>query len=204
MRTNKRTFPGAELKPVGLVAPLDLAAVFPRGAPLEVDLGCGDGTFLIARARAHPERDFLGVEQMAGRVRSACRRIGAHGLTNARILRLEILHALTLLPPASVEVCHLLFPDPWPKRRHQERRIVTRDFLRAVRRVLQKNGTLRIKTDQPEYFATMEEVVRNSKELSVVELNPETDAPLTTFEQRFLEEGLPIHRLVLRKLSDGR
>ena len=143
MRTNKRTFPAVELVPENLLEPLDLDELFGRSAPVEVDLGCGDGTFLAALAEQDPERNFLGVERSPGRIRGACRKIGDRRLPNARVLRSGILEALEqLLPPSSVEVCHLLFPDPWPKRRHHNRRIVTEKFLRAVVGILVPGGRL--------------------------------------------------------------
>ena len=71
-------------------APLDLAHLFPNSAPLEVDLGCGDGSSLVELAAEHPERNYLGAERMVGRVRSACRKIAAQRLSNARILRVDI------------------------------------------------------------------------------------------------------------------
>ncbi len=112
MRTNTRSFLGAEVELESVLAPLDLVSVFGRSAPVEVDFGSGDGSFLVALAERSPERDFLGVEKLPGRFRSGCRRIGARGLSNARILQLEISHALYLLPRGSIDVFYLLFPDP--------------------------------------------------------------------------------------------
>jgi hypothetical protein len=137
MRSNRELSPaGAAME---LVLPkgnaFDAQVVFGRLAPLEIDLGCGDGTFLSTMAQAFPERDFVGVEKLLGRVRSACRKIAARGLPNARIWRTDIDAVVTeLLPPGSVAVCHLLFPDPWPKRRHHVRRTVTAAGCGAWRR----------------------------------------------------------------------
>lgn len=200
MRTNTRSFPRAEVELESVVAPLDLARVFSRAAPLEVDFGSGDGSFLIALAEQSPGRDFLGVEKMAGRFRSACRKIGARGLSNARMVQLEISHALYLLPRESIDVCYLLFPDPWPKRRHQVRRVVTTGFLRAVARALKSDGAFRIKTDQADYFTAMQRTLREVPELRSIVEDEEPALPATTFEKRFLQDGAPIYRLVLRKV----
>ncbi|MGH7936376.1 MAG: tRNA (guanine(46)-N(7))-methyltransferase TrmB, partial [Chthoniobacterales bacterium] len=133
--------PAIELIPENYFAPLNLAQVFPRAAPLEVDLGCGDGTFLVALAAKFPERNFLGVERLLGRVRSACGKAARAKLPNVRVLRIESSYAVEyLLPPASVAVGHLLFPDPWPKKRHHRRRIVTAGFIAAIHRVLKPRG----------------------------------------------------------------
>jgi tRNA (guanine-N7-)-methyltransferase len=202
MRTNKRTCPEFEVIPQTSLEPLDLVAIFGRAAPLEVDLGCGDGTFLAALAARNPERNFLGVDRMLGRVRGASRNIGHAPLTNARVVQFEILHAVQqLLARESVDVFHLLFPDPWPKRRHQSRRVVTVEFLRAIARALKLEGELRIATDQGDYFSSMQEVVEQTRPLLEVAMAKESEVPGTTFEGRFREEGAQIYRLVLRKTS---
>lgn len=189
-----------ELIPADYFAPLDLTAIFPRVAPLEIDLGCGDGTFLVGRAAQFPGRNFLGIERLVGRVRSASGKAARAKLPNVRVLLIESAYAMQyLFPPNSIAAVHLLFPDPWPKKRHQRRRIVTRDFLDAVHRALAPDGLLRIATDQQDYFAAIHELVPAS------EFQPDPGAeketfPLTKFEKRFVAEGLPIYRLRLRKV----
>ena len=94
---------------------------------------------------------------------------------------------------------HLLFPDPWPKKRHQRRRIVNRDFLGAVHRALAPDGLLRIATDQQDYFEAIRELVAATE--FQIDLEAEEEIfPLTKFEKRFVAEGLPIYRLRLRKI----
>ena len=200
MRTNTRTFPPAEITLQSHLAPVDLVVIFERDAPVEVDLGCGDGAFLSALAREFPERNFLGVERMVGRVRSTARKIGDAGLPHARILQADILDAVQhLLPPASVDVFYLMFPDPWPKRRHEPRRTFSAAFLRAVARALKHRGILRVATDDAPYFAAMQRISTDAGGLAI---DPTDDAmlPTTTFEARFRATGLEIHRLSLRKI----
>lgn len=188
-----------ELVPANYFAPLDLTTVFSRPAPLEVDLGCGDGLFLVAIAEKFPERNFLGIERMRGRVRSACGRAGRQALRNVRVLRVETSYAVEyLLPPGSTTVTHLLFPDPWPKKRHQRRRIVTSGFLAAVYRMLAPEGSFRIATDQADYFDAIRQLLAGSPFIEEA-AGPEEAFPLTTFEKRFRAVGTPIYRLVLRK-----
>ncbi len=202
MRANKRTFSAAEIKPASELAPLNLPEIFGRIEPLEVDLGCGDGSFLVALAEMKPERDFLGVERMPARVRSACRQIGDQRLRNARVLPREILNAVQqFLPPASVDVFYLLFPDPWPKRRHSHRRVVTGIFLRAIARALKPGGELRLATDQLDYFHAIQSLLPEILSLTQSANNGVT-LPLSTFEERFEERGQKIYRVVLRKISD--
>lgn len=193
-----------EIIPTDYFAPLDIPAIYGRNAPLEVDLGCGDGSFLVATAEANPTRDFLGIERLVGRVRRVCRKIAFNRAANARVLRVESSYAVQqLLPPASVAVFHLLFPDPWPKRRHWGRRVVTQDFLGAIHRALVPQGTLRIATDQIDYFQEIERLASQSIQF-VKSADTEAVPAISTFEKRFRQSDLEIHRLELRKVSVSR
>jgi len=188
---------GAELP----VARLDVVQLFGRSAPLNVDLGCGDGSFLCEIAQRFPARNFLGVERLTKRVEKVRRK--AEQIENVRVLRGDTLFAVRyLLPESSVETFYLFFPDPWPKRRHQFRRIFTRDFLGAIAIALEKGGVLRIATDQIDYFHHIERLSRADLQFHVVPSSPDdTVLPLTKFERKFREHGAPIYRLALRKTS---
>ncbi len=192
--------PDVEIVPASYFAPLDLEAIYGRSAPIEVDLGCGDGSFLVEIAAANPARDFLGIERLFGRVRSARRKIAQRGLGNARVLRVETSYAVRqMLPADSVALFHLMFPDPWPKRRHWRRRVVTEDFLTSVHRALAPQGLWRIATDQIIYFQEIERLAAQSTQF-VISSDPEPHRPPSTFEKQF--SGSEIYRLVLRKVSD--
>jgi tRNA (guanine-N7-)-methyltransferase len=187
-----------ELIPESYCERLNLPKIFGRTAPLDVDLGCGDGAFLLALAERMPAKNFLGIERMAHRVAKACRK--AAKISNMRVLHLETKYAVEyLLPPHSVEVFHLLFPDPWPKRRHWRRRTVTRGFLEAIWSALLPNGVLRIATDDGHYFSSIRTLVEQSRKFTAVEMNGEF--PPSTFERRFREQNVEVYRLALRKVS---
>ena len=186
------------------IARLDVAELFGRSAPLHVDLGCGDGSFLCEMAQQFPERNFLGIERLTKRVEKVRRK--AEKIENVRVLRADTLFAVRyLLPESSVETFYLLFPDPWPKRRHQFRRIFTRDFLNAVAAALKKNGLLRVATDQLDYFHQIEQLARARLQFQVVPRSIDAAAlPVTKFERKFREQSAPIYRLTLRKTSPVR
>jgi len=183
------------------VARLDLESLFGRTAPLHIDLGCGDGSFLCEMAQQFPKRNFLGIERLTKRVEKV--RCRAEEIQNVRVLRADTLFAVRyLLPESSVETFYLLFPDPWPKRRHQFRRIFTRDFLDAIAIALEKHGVLRVATDQLDYFHKIERLSRAHLQFQVVPRSPDDGVlPVTKFERKFREQGAPIHRLTLRKTS---
>ena len=187
-----------ELLPELQVARLNLVELFGRNASLHVDLGCGDGSFLCELAQQFPKNNFLGVERLTKRVEKVRRQ--AEKIENVRVLRAETVFAVRyLLPENSVEAFYLLFPDPWPKRRHQRRRIVTRNFLESIAAALEQNGVLRIATDQIDYFRQIERLSRGNSQFEAVDRNDVL--PLTKFERRFRDQDLPIYRLTVRKTS---
>jgi tRNA (guanine-N7-)-methyltransferase len=191
----------AEVVPSNSFAPLDLVAIYGRSAPLEVDLGCGEGSFLAAIAAEKPGSNVLGIERQMGRVRSACRKIERQGLANARILHAEISYAVVeMLPEGSVTVFHLMFPDPWPKRRHAPRRLVNDVFFKAISRALVPDGVLRLATDHLDYFNDIGRLAARSTGFTVDQPTGDTTAA-SKFEKMFLRQGTQIHRLWLRKVS---
>jgi tRNA (guanine-N7-)-methyltransferase len=137
----------------------EMKDVFPQrpAAPLEVDFGCGDGAFLLAQAKRFPERNVLGTERLLGRVEKVAKAIARGGLENCRILRLESFYtAKWLLPIGAASVVHVLFPDPWPKRQHHDRRLFQDEFMQALHQLITPGGELRIKTDDKPYFVDIE------------------------------------------------
>jgi tRNA (guanine-N7-)-methyltransferase len=190
-----------EIVPDNYFEPLDLKTIYGRTAPLEVDLGCGDGAFLADLAAGHPEQSFLGIERLLGRVRQTGSRIARLKLTNARVLRVETSYAIQhLLPAESVTVFHMMFPDPWPKRRHWGRRVITKEFLVSIHRALAPRGLFRVATDQIDYFHEIERLAARSPEFNRA-TDRETFGAVSTFEKRFRERGVAIHCLVLQKTS---
>jgi len=165
--------------------------------PLEMDLGCGDGSFLIDLAKHHPERDFIGVERLLGRCKKVSKKIKRNGLNNARILRLDSKYVVEwLLPEASVSRIHLLCPDPWPKVRHHRRRLVQIPFLTEIKTALAPGGEFLFMTDHEEYFEYACEQIQES---GLFEILPWTDEsffyPKTDFQIQWEAEGKSMHRI---------
>jgi tRNA (guanine-N7-)-methyltransferase len=188
-----------ELFPPSILEPLSLREIFSTDRLIEVDLGSGPGKFLVESALKFPERNFLGIERLLGRVRKTCRVASEVGLTNLRVLRLELDYTVRyLLPDNSVWRFHLNFPDPWPKRRHHLRRVVDGEFLEAIYRSLVQGGELWIKTDYEAYFQQITKAAARSALWDSLEWADE-GYPLTDFEEQFLARQLPIYRLRLRR-----
>jgi tRNA (guanine-N7-)-methyltransferase len=115
-------------------------------------------------------------------------------------LRMESSYAVRyLLPAESVERFYLLFPDPWPKRRHHRRRIVTPDFLRSIHAALEKNGSIYIATDDVDYLRKIKEIAESDPSFAISDADG--DLPQSKFGRIFREKGAPIHSLPLRKIS---
>lgn len=188
-----------------LVEPLNLAALFPRPGPIELELGSGDGGFLMRHAQRHPETHFLGVERLLGRIRKLERKAPRLGLTNVRGLRVEATYLLRyLLPPGSIRAIHVYFPDPWPKLRHRGRRLVNPGFPALAARVLEPEGAVFLRTDDPDYFAQMQEVFAASPAFAAAETPVELAEVLTDFELDFLARGTPTLRAAYRRVDDRR
>ena len=184
--------------PDSLTNKIDLEKIFGRKAPLHVDLGCGDGSFLCALAERLPDKNFLGIERLLGRIRSSARK--AASLGNVRLLQMESSYSVRyLLPAESVETFYLLFPDPWPKRRHHRRRIVTQDFLNSAHTALKQNGTLHIATDDLDYFAKSKGIAGSSPGFVIGDADH--NLPPSKFGLLFRQKGAPIYWLALRKIS---
>lgn len=190
-----------EFMPSDYFARIDPKDIFDNDNPLEVDLGCGDGSFLIAMAKKYPERNFLGVERLLGRVKKVARKAEKEGLTNCKVLRLESKYVIEwLFPETSIDRLHLLCPDPWPKARHHKNRLVQQPFLEVLNSVLKPGGYFCFKTDHPEYFEWVEEELKTFKKLERSDW-PE-DAfyyPKTDFQVQWESQGMEIYRALSRK-----
>jgi tRNA (guanine-N7-)-methyltransferase len=178
-----------------ILQPLSLAALFPQPQPLEVELGCGDASFLVEYARQHPATNFIGVERLLGRLQKLDRKGRRAGLENLRGVRIESAYFLQyLLPPASTSALHLYFPDPWPKKKHRRHRLVNEQFPALARAVLTPGGRVFLRTDDADYFAQMTKVFAAAKQFLPVETPPSLAEIKTDFEREFNSQGVPTLR----------
>jgi len=182
-----------------IVERLSLAQLFPKPQPLEVELGCGDASFLVEYARRHPERNFIGVERLLGRLRKLDRKGRRAGLTNLRGVRIESSYFLQhLLPPRSALALHVYFPDPWPKTKHHKHRFINERFPEIARAALTPGGVVYLRTDDGDYFNQMTEVFRANAEFQKMETPIELAELLTDFELEFRGRGIQTLRAAYR------
>lgn len=188
-----------------LPVPFDQTALFGRAAPLEIEVGSGKGLFLAAASRAHPERDFLGLEISFKYARFAAARLARLGVQNAKAVCGDALALFSKwVPDASLSAVHVYFPDPWWKKRHRRRRVLNEDFLKDVERTLLPGGSLHFWTDVEEYFQTTLELIPQATRLSgplpVAERTAEHDLDYRThFERRTRLHELPVYRSEFKK-----
>ncbi len=181
------------LDPSDITQALPLSQIFGSGAPLEIDVGCGKGRFLLERARRHPDTPFLGIERLKGRVEKVTGKIRRAGLTNVRLLRLEALYTIQfLLPDDCVRAIYVFFPDPWPKRRHHRRRLFSPEFLSTLNAKLIAGGAVHVATDHLDYFAEIAKLLRADARFTEVEPYHRDEPEQTDFERIFRGKGMQI------------
>ncbi len=176
---------------------------FLAAAPVEVEIGAGDGRFIIAWAQRHPQRHFLAFEVRWKYTHRMYERAQKRGLTNlwvsdndARVVIPDV------LPDASVEVFHILMPDPWWKPKHQAKRLLAPWFIGILARKLKPGGILRVETDVEGYPEFVETLV--AAEPLFAPHNPAlearfADAPLTTRQIWCRDHGVPVYRLFFQR-----
>jgi tRNA (guanine-N7-)-methyltransferase len=134
-------------------APADLRALFPGVEEVRLESGFGGGEHLIAEALLHPRSGFIGIEPFVNGMAKALAAIDEHKLQNIRLHHGDATDILAWLPAASLVRFDLLYPDPWPKRRHWKRRFVQDESVAAIARIVRPGGEFRFASDIPDYVA---------------------------------------------------
>ena len=174
--------------------PLGLRSLFGNGRPVELEIGTGKGTFLLARAAARPQLNFLGLEYARSYCVYAADRIRRAGLTNVRIVCGEAAHFVRVcLLDRCLWRVHIYFPDPWPKHRHHRRRLVQPAFVKQLQAKLRVGGQLLIVTDNLAYAAQIAAVLNNLPGFAVVPFPRMADSSGelvgTNFERKYISQG---------------
>ncbi len=182
---------------------LDLRAMF-GGKPVWIEVGFGGGEHLVHQAATHPDMGIIGCEPYINGVAMLLGKIRAAGVENLRVYPGDARNMFDVLPDESIDKAFLLYPDPWPKKRHHRRRFVTQEHLEPLARALKPGAEFRVATDIPDYVRqTLEEVPKAGFEW-LAEGPADWRAPWgdwisTRYEQKALREGRTPHYLTFRK-----
>ncbi|MBI4553003.1 MAG: tRNA (guanosine(46)-N7)-methyltransferase TrmB [Candidatus Latescibacteria bacterium] len=191
-----------------LDGPFDWVALFGNASPVEVEIGCGKGRFLIASAMQYPDVNYVGIERAVRYFRIVKERVARRALTNVRLLCDDAGYFVRkFIPDGSIGAYHVYFPDPWPKKRHRKRRLFQGDFPAHLARTLCAEGTIDLATDYEEYFSEIVSLLDACPGLRRMSGLPDRvrllGTGVTNFEVKYTAEGRLIYRAAFRKTDDG-
>ncbi len=181
--------------------PIGIAEFFGAPPPIEIEIGCGKGTFMVGYCERHPETPYLALEKEAEIAYLAAGRLAKRPqLRHVRVVLGDALPCLRdFLPGHCAGAIHVYFPDPWPKKRHHKHRIMQREFLEQVRRVCIPGAKLFFATDHEEYNQATRALFARRPWLEMIDAAAEpTDGIQTNFEIKYRKAGKPIYRCVLK------
>ena len=185
--------------------PIIFGEFFGNSHPVELEIGCGKGKFLVARSIENPGTNFLGIDRVSKFMNIGKTRAHKRALPNIRFLRAEARAFLAeAIAPESVSIFHIYFPDPWPKRRHQVRRVFTSELLRLLHSRLVPGGLVEIATDDKDYFAAMKKTIAATAELWENTRETVNERILdgmnkTNYELKWAAEGRSLYYAELKK-----
>jgi tRNA (guanine-N7-)-methyltransferase len=178
---------------------IDLGSLFGNTHPVILEIGSGKGRFLIAEATTRPGMNFIGIEKSLHYHRVIRDRVAKRGLNNIRLINHDAFLVLRdMLADASVAEIHIYFPDPWPRKREQKRRIIRAEVLREMQRVLVPGGSGIYVTDHRQYYEAAAPVIEQFFR-SVRRVPGADDPPRTNYEAKFREEGREIFEVTFSK-----
>ena len=189
----------------GQPAPTDLRALFAGVDDVRLESGFGGGEHLIAEAQRLPRTGFIGIEPFVNGMAKALAAIDQHKLENIRLYHGDATELLGWLPKASLARFDLLYPDPWPKRRHWKRRFVQDKSVSSIARIVRPGGEFRFASDIPDYVAwTLMRLMRSADFVWTAECaddwrKPWAEWPGTRYEAKARREGRLPSYLIFRR-----
>lgn len=188
-------------------AALDLNAAFGRNAPKMLEIGCGMGETTAAIATMQPQNDYLGIEVHTPGVGSLLKEITTRELTNLRLVQHDAVEVVRdMIAPQSLAGIHIFFPDPWPKKRQQKRRLIQAPFVHLLAERLAPGGYIHCATDWQDYaekilaVLSAEPLLENSAAGAAGFTPRPAYRPQTKFETRGLKLGHGVWDVVFRRV----
>jgi len=177
-----------------LYKPFNLPELFKNDNPVELEIGAGRGDFAVGYCADHPNVNLIAVERKLNYLKRGINKAKQRELTNIRFMNVEVQHFLeNYITPKALHVVHIYFPDPWPKKKQQKRRIVQPRLIKALSERIVPGGYLHLRTDHTDYFDHMMKVMSDQEWFEPVETPENVSRYKTGFERRFVADGLPIY-----------
>lgn len=208
MRVHKKKHGAERLEACGNIVIKDFRAegntsqtLFGNDKPLRIEIGCGKGGFIVGTAAKEPDVNFLAVEKVSDVLVIAAEKVKTSGLDNVRVCCIDAKELTEIFEPHSIDRIYLNFSDPWPKARHEKRRLTYRTFLEIYKQILKEDGAIYFKTDNrglfdfsleefKEFGIRMEKLTFDLHNSEYMEGNV-----MTEYEKRFSSMGVPINRV---------
>ena len=191
--------------PIEALTPQEMCEHFGNDNPIILEIGFGSGEHLIANAIKSPGINFLGVEVFRSGIGQVLNAIEEHKLPNIKVINQDAMELLNHHIPESLFACiQILFPDPWPKKRHHKRRMINPNFINLVSTKVMRGGYLFLATDEKTYTEQIDDVLKNQKYFSRVLVDDDNAAYFyrssTRFERRGIRLGNAITEWMLQKI----
>ena len=208
MRVHKKKHGAERLEACGNIVINDLKAegntaqaLFGNSNPIRIEIGCGKGDFIVGTAAKEPDVNFLAVEKVSDVLVTAAEKVRNSGLTNVRVCCVDAKELAEIFPEGSIDRIYLNFSDPWPKSRHEKRRLTYKSFLAIYKQILKKDGSIHFKTDNRGLFDfSLEEFKEFGMRLEKLTFDLHNSEymegnVMTEYEKRFSSMGVPINRV---------
>lgn len=168
-------------------------------APIHLEIGSGKGQFIVEMARQYPDVNFIGIEVAKSIIVTAAQKVVDAEMPNIRLIHVNAENLTDLFAREELSMIYLNFSDPWPKNRHEKRRLTYYTFLEKYREILKPNGEIVLKTDNKGLFEySLESFSQNGLQIKEVNLDLHgIDDPtnrMTEYEEKFTAKGQPIYR----------
>ena len=182
---------------------IDPSSLFGNQNPTILEIGFGMGHLMVEMALLRPDYNFIGVEVHLPGIAKATHELKKHGLNNVRIVRQDAYLTMHRILSDSISKVLLFFPDPWPKKRQQKRRIVTSKLITEVSRILVAKGVWHIATDCIDYAGFIQEKIEESEHFTTLKKSDESlhSRPVTKYEERGIRLENPISDLYYERLE---
>ncbi len=208
MRVHKKKHGAERLEACGSIVIKDLRKegntsqkLFGNDKPLRMEIGCGKGDFIVGTAEKEPDVNFLAVEKVSDVLVIAAEKVKESGLSNVRVCCVDAKELAEIFPEHSIDRIYLNFSDPWPKSRHEKRRLTYKTFLEIYKKILRKDGALFFKTDnRPLFDFSIESFREFGMRLEKLTFDLHNSQymdgnVMTEYEKRFSSMGVPINRV---------